>query len=287
MSDTAAPEVTQPASTVPASTVTPRRSLEPDTPAATAPTNLLDAHGEFFAARGVHLPRPGSALALEYETLVRLCASPEGLPPELAEKLQRARGPKSAEPVEDGWPTFNRPDSGRRSPAVAAHTLTGESARLEASRRAGAGVLIEFVRAVEPRDFCCFVFILAHGNLTGAAQALGMVRRTLDRQVKSWALRGPVYRRMLRLIPGRNLGGSPEVVSFGATAESRSPREESEPPQTVWERLGKTKAADAEQDYPGLLRDLHGALEGMNAGNWEAIQRELLAVLAEEICPTQ
>jgi hypothetical protein len=139
---------------------------------------------------------------------------------------------------------------------------------------------------VEPRDFCTFVHILAHGSLTQAAAALGMVRRTLDRQVKAWALKGPVHRRMLRLLPGRNASRASEVVSLSTPEEAKAPEEDADAPTTIWERLERTRAVDTEQDYPGLLRDLREAVAGMNAGNWGQVQQELLTVLDEEICPS-
>jgi len=157
----------------------------------------------------------------------------------------------------------------------------------DARRRGVAATLLEFVRTVEPRDFCCFVFLSAHGNLTQAAQELGMARSTLYERIESWATRGPQYQRMLKLIPCRKVGAVPDMVPLGATVESGERGGEAENADALAEILEQIEAqAEGQRDYPALLRDMQGALQAMEGRNWPAIRRELLTLIAEEIPDT-
>jgi hypothetical protein len=132
---------------------------------------------------------------------------------------------------------------------------------------------MEFVRAVEPRDFCAFTFLVAYGSPTQAAHALGIARGTLFRWVGSWATRGPAYQRMLKLVPCRHVGVPARPVALGTTAESGEASPVVENPETLGDLLDQIEArADAQRDYPALLRDLREALRVMNAKNWEAVR---------------
>ena len=154
----------------------------------------------------------------------------------------------------------------------------------ETLQRAVGRILLQFVRTVDPRDFCCFAFILAHGNRSKAAQALGMVERTLYKQVDSWATRGPEYQRMLTLLECRKVGLCKETVPLSLAVQSGERGEEAENPGSMEAVLDEIAAGDSsDRDYPGLLRDLLGAMKAMEATNWQAIRTEVIALLEEEL----
>lgn len=196
-------------------------------------------------------------------------------------RMEGAKAPAAQE-------TADRPEPGKPATVgVTRRTFTLEHDP-EALRRIVAGVLMEFARTVEPRDLCCFVFLLANGNLTQVAQELGMARSTLYERIESWATRGPAYQRMLKLITCRKVGGTPEMVPLGATLEAGQRSGETENPDTLAEVLEQINPAAGELgDYPALLRDLQGALQAMNGRNWQNIRSELMALIAEEIPDTR
>ena len=128
--------------------------------------------------------------------------------------------------------------------------------------------LFAFTRKVDPRSFQAFCTILAEGDISKAARALGMGDSTLRDMLRAWAERGDAYRRMLDLVRWRKQVGRTDTVRLNENII-----------------LGKAES----MDHPGLLSDLLDGLLSMTAGNWEDLSAELAEMLRAQMgrWPTQ
>jgi len=128
--------------------------------------------------------------------------------------------------------------------------------------------LFAFTRKVDPRSFQAFCTILAEGDISKAARALGMGDSTLRDMLRAWAERGDAYRRMLDVVRWRKQVGRTDTVRLNENII-----------------LGKAESTD----HPGLLSDLLDGLLSMTAGNWEDLSAELAEMLRAQMgrWPTQ
>jgi hypothetical protein len=150
------------------------------------------------------------------------------------------------------------------------HAASADAPECEALRQALSSILLDLARVVAPEDFCTFVYLAAHGGIRPAARVLGLGRSTLFERVESWATRGPAYARMRHLVPCRNHGVPMQVVPLGASAASGEGGDQAEAPEVIAAMLDQIQsAADAQRDYPAVLRDMKDALQAMGtSGNY-------------------
>jgi hypothetical protein len=147
-----------------------------------------------------------------------------------------------------------------------------------------AGGYLKFVRSVEPVDACWFFFILAYGDRAKAARELGVDQRRFYERVKSWAAKGPAYKRMFALVECRKTSLRKGPVPLGMSLQSGGVHDEAENPETLAAVLEQVKAGKLSQDgYPGLLQEILGALLEMDANTWQAIRAELVGNILEEV----
>lgn len=147
-----------------------------------------------------------------------------------------------------------------------------------------AGGYLKFVRSVEPVDACWFFFILAYGDRAKAARELGVDQRRFYERVKSWAAKGPAYKRMFALVECRKTSLRKGEVPLGMSVQSGGVHDEAENPETLAAVLEQVKAGKLSQDgYPEFLREILGALLEMDANNWQAIRAELVGNIREEV----
>ncbi len=154
----------------------------------------------------------------------------------------------------------------------------------EELRRLAAEGYLKFVRAVEPLDFCCFVFILAYGDRAKAARKLEMKERKFYLRVESWATRGADYRRMFSLVKCRKTALCKGSVPLGTSLQSGGIADKGENPDTIQAVLDRIQEGSIGQlDYPKVLQDILDALVEMNAKNWPKIRTELVEIIREEV----
>jgi hypothetical protein len=152
----------------------------------------------------------------------------------------------------------------------------------EELRRLAASGYLNFVRMVDPLDFCCFVFILTLGDRAKAAKAMNMKERSFYARVASWATRGRAYKRLFELVKARKILGRKGVVPLGASLQSSGVHDESENPKTHAEVLQQIRAGKLDQnELPQHLQEILNALLEINKDNWKSIRDELVPLIKE------
>ena len=143
---------------------------------------------------------------------------------------------------------------------------------------------LKFVRSVDPVDACGFIFILVYGDRAKAARELGVDQRRFYERVKSWAAKGPAYKRMFALVECRKTSLRKGEVPLGMSVQSGGVHGEAENPETLAAVLEQVKAGRVSQDgYPEFLREILGGLVEMDEKNWQAIRAELVVNIREEV----
>jgi len=151
-------------------------------------------------------------------------------------------------------------------------------------RRMAANGFLNFVRAVEPRDFCYFAFILAYGDRAKAAQVLETAPRRFYERIASWKNRGPAYKRMFALVQCRKTSLQKGTVSLGGQLQTGGVHDTAENPETISAVLDQIESGNLDQrDYPEILQGILKALADMNPSNWHAIKKEVMEGIREEI----
>ncbi len=181
--------------------------------------------------------------------------------------------------------TFQRTveDFGRKVDAAASgmQDLRKENEEL---RGLAAGGYLDFVRSAEPEDVRWFFYILAFGDRAKAARELGVKERTFYERVDRWATRGPAYKRMFALARCRKVSLQKGTVPLGMSLQSGGVVAEGENPETLEAVLEQMREGSLDQrDYPRVLEGMLGALKEMDAGNWQAIRKELVMEIEEEL----
>lgn len=141
---------------------------------------------------------------------------------------------------------------------------------------------LKFAVRVSGADFQAFAVILALGNRKAAADFLAVPHRSFYDRVKKWSSQGPDYRRMLRCIEWRKAVGRKLKVRLDGSVQSGEPGKVAENPQTIGEVLSKI-TQDGGDSRENLLREVLGALENQNGGNWQSIRKELVGLIKEEV----
>ena len=122
--------------------------------------------------------------------------------------------------------------------------------------------MFKFVSSVESADMRLFLAILAHGDQSKAARALGMRDSTFREQTMGWKSRGSSYRMMHSLIEWRkNVGGKKSVAYDDAVLLADG---------------------GGSGSHEALLDQVLEGLQAMNARNWPAVCRELMMAIQEE-----
>ncbi len=121
---------------------------------------------------------------------------------------------------------------GRSMEAVAEGNYELRKANDELHHLAVNGFL-NFVRSVDPSDFCYFVFILVHGDQSKAARALKKPARRFYEEVESWKTRGPVYKRMFDLVWCRKKAMRKGTIPLNASLQSGGVQIGAENPETL------------------------------------------------------
>lgn len=124
--------------------------------------------------------------------------------------------------------------------------------------------MFKFVASVDSDDMRLFLAILAHGDQSKAARAMGMRDSTFRAQTQGWKVKGPSYRVMYRLIEWRKAVGGKRSVIYD-------------------DRVLMTEDG-AKESHEALLDQVLEGLREMNARNWAAVSRELLEAV-EEVHP--
>ncbi|MDD5706545.1 MAG: hypothetical protein PHR35_11510 [Kiritimatiellae bacterium] len=156
-------------------------------------------------------------------------------------------------------PVLRRIEHDIESVAAQKRELVQENTDLKAMQAQG---MFKFVSKVEAGDLRLFLAILAHGDQSKAARALGMRDSTFREQTKGWRAKGAPYRVMHSLIEWRKAVGGKKVVKYDD--------------------------AVLQQDAPGsgiganLLEQVLEGLREMTTTNWNAVRKELEdAIVAE------
>lgn len=149
----------------------------------------------------------------------------------------------------------------------------------EALHRLAAQGYLEFSRRVEPRDFCCFIYIMAYGGRAKAAREMGMCSSTFYEVVASWEKRGPQYRNLAKMVSGLKVACRKGLVPLGSSLQSSGRGDELENPETNTAVLEQIMGGGSDQ--PQQLREVLELLVKMNPNNWAAIRDELVPIIKE------
>lgn len=88
---------------------------------------------------------------------------------------------------------------------------------------------------------------------------------------------------MHRLVEWRKASGRKIQVRLEDSVQSGA-GESAENPETLGAVLAKMRVDGSDgRSYPDLLRQVFEALQGQNAGNWDGVRQELVAVLREKV----
>ena len=159
-----------------------------------------------------------------------------------------------------------------------------QNKEIENLHRLAADGYLNFIRSVDPRDFCCFAFIMAYGDRAKAARELEMPARRFYERVGAWETRGPGYKRMFDLVTCRKQTLLKGTVPLSASLQSGGVQKDAENPEALGAVLEQIRAGNLDQrDYPQVLQEILSALADMNVRNWPAIRDEVMAILREEI----
>ena len=147
-----------------------------------------------------------------------------------------------------------------------------------------AGGFLKFVGRVDPEDYRCFIYILAHGDRAKAARELGLDERRFYERVDSWGKRGPDYRQMFRLVKCRKTALQKGTVPLGTAIQWVGTQTDAENPETLGAVIEQVRAGTlGQRDYPAVLQEVLSALGDMDGNNWQAIQRELVSNIRDEV----
>ena len=167
--------------------------------------------------------------------------------------------------------------------AVAEGNYNLQSENEELRQMASSGFL-DFVRSVKPDDFRSFVYILALGDRAKAAKALGLPQRRFYEQVDSWKVRGGPFKKMSALVRCRKTALTKGTIPLGNQMQSGEGKDANENPKTVAAVLEQIQSGNLDQrDYPKVLEGILSALVQMNTKNWQAIQKEVMEDIREEL----
>ncbi len=151
-------------------------------------------------------------------------------------------------------------------------------------RRLAANGFLNFVRSVDPEDFCSFAFILAYGDRAKAAQVLETSPRRFYEQIASWKNRGPAYKQMYAWVQRRKTSMQKGTVPLGDQLQMGGVHDEGENPKTISAVLDQIESGNLDQrDYPEILQGILKVLADMNPGNWQVIRKEVMEGIREEI----
>jgi len=251
------------------------------------PPELQAAMGEFLRSKGV-MGAETNGVPLVPSVLVWVCPGHEAAAQELAGKLQEGVGVLDAVAgLRLDWGTgpvlarLDRMEERLEAVARGDYQLRQENEELRKFQRLG---FFEFALRVGGEDFRHFAVIMALGSRNAAATLLQIPQRSFYDRVERWAGMGPDYQRMLRFVDWRKRSGRRIKVRLGETAQSGEAVEGGE-------NLGTLKAvaqqmADNAVDsrsYPDILREILGALQRQNPGNWQQVRDELVELVQEEV----
>jgi len=154
----------------------------------------------------------------------------------------------------------------------------------EELKRLAAGGYLDFVRTVDPQDFCCFIHVLAYGDRAKAARKLKMKVRRFYERVDSWATGGARYQRMHALVMCRKRAMRKGTVWLGPSLQSGGTQDAGENPKTMQAVLDQIESGNLDQrNYPQVLQEILNALADMNGENWAVIQDEVMKMIKEEV----
>ncbi len=161
-----------------------------------------------------------------------------------------------------------------------ARDLRKENAEL---RELATGGVMKFATRIEADDFRAFAAVMLAGNRSQAARDLGIPQRTFYDRVDSWRGRGADYGRMYRLVEWRKKSARKIKVRLDDSLLGTEVDGETENPETIRDVLAAMRDGDDTRRHDDLLRDILQAIAGQNAGNWQSVRAELVAILREEI----
>jgi len=155
----------------------------------------------------------------------------------------------------------------------------------EELRELATGGVMKFATRIEADDFRAFAAVMLAGNRSQAARDLGIPQRTFYDRVDSWRGRGADYGRMYRLVEWRKKSARRIKVRLDDSLLGTEVDGETENPETIRDVLAAMRDGDDTRRHDDLLRDILQAIAGQNAGNWQSVRAELVAILREEIPP--
>jgi hypothetical protein len=164
--------------------------------------------------------------------------------------------------------------------AIGASELRRENKELKEMQGAG---LFKFALRVDGEDFQAFAAVMGLGNRKAAAEFLRVPLRSFYERVDGWKTRGRDYQRMFRLVEWRKATGRKIRVRLEDSLQSGD-GSDAENPETLGDVLAKMREQGPDDmAYDDILRQVWQALQEQNADNWDAVRRELVDILREEL----